>query len=379
MVLQIRPIRLLLALPKRPIPEGLCRAAAFATGLDLIRFPVVALDPACGARLCRSPMAARSSAHAQGKLDARYTATLAGIPLGKGAWVIDVTDIEYVAAASGMTTGLVRVFTGGQGSGASRGGIVSGNFAPASYSASISTDKKTEEISITLNGGNVKEYSITPESPLPPKAIPVTDAHRRNVIDPMTASLVRAPGKDDLLMPESCKRHMAVFDGRIRYDLDFAYKRMDKVKADKGYAGPGFGLRGLFLAGRGPCARPRGDQIPDRAARHGSVAGADRRHARAGAVPVLGADAAWARRAGGDAVHLDAAAVQGEREDAIRFAGAGSYPRNSRYPRAGHRLDSCRGWTRSPRVNVSAPKWRAKTPESTRSCGVGREWLYISR
>lgn len=67
---------------------------------------------------------ARSGAHAQGKLDARYTATLAGIPLGKGAWIIDVTDTDYVAAASGMTTGLVKVFTGGKGSGASRGGIV---------------------------------------------------------------------------------------------------------------------------------------------------------------------------------------------------------------------------------------------------------------
>jgi hypothetical protein len=201
---------------------------------------------------------ARSSAHAQGKLDARYTATLAGIPLGKGAWIIDVTDTEYVAAASGMTTGLVKVFTGGQGSGAARGGIVSGSFVPASYSASISTDKKTEDIRVTLSGGNVKEYSITPESPLPPKAIPVTDAHRRNVIDPMTASLVRAPGKDDPLNAESCKRHMAVFDGRIRYDLDFAYKRMDKVKADKGYAGPALVCSVYFS--------PVAGHVPERAA-----------------------------------------------------------------------------------------------------------------
>ena len=29
-----------------------------------------------------------------------------------------------------------------------------------------------------------------------------------------------------------------MFDGRMRYDLQFAYKRMDKVKADKGYDGP---------------------------------------------------------------------------------------------------------------------------------------------
>jgi hypothetical protein len=195
---------------------------------------------------------------AQGKVDARYTATLAGIPLGKGAWVIDITDNEYVAAASGITTGLVRVFTGGQGSGAARGSIVAGNFTPASYSATISTDKKTEDVRITLSGGSVKEYSLTPESPLPPKAVPVTDSHRRNVVDPMTASLVRVPGKDDPLNAEACKRHMAIFDGRIRYDLDFAFKRMDKVKADKGYAGPALVCSVYFS--------PVAGHVPDRAA-----------------------------------------------------------------------------------------------------------------
>ena len=29
-----------------------------------------------------------------------------------------------------------------------------------------------------------------------------------------------------------------MFDGRLRYDLQLAFKRMDKVKADKGYQGP---------------------------------------------------------------------------------------------------------------------------------------------
>ncbi len=111
---------------------------------------------------------------------------------------------------------------------------------------------------MTLNGGSVKEYSIKPEQPLPPKAVPVIDSHRRNVIDPMTASLVRAPGKDDPLNPDSCKRHMAVFDGRIRYDLDFAYKRMDKVKAEKGYQGPAF-VCSVFFS-------PVAGHVPDRPA-----------------------------------------------------------------------------------------------------------------
>jgi hypothetical protein len=39
-------------------------------------------------------------------------------------------------------------------------------------------------------------------------------------------------GKDD------CQRMLPVFDGRRRYDLKLTFKRMDTVKADKGYAGP---------------------------------------------------------------------------------------------------------------------------------------------
>ena len=41
------------------------------------------------------------AALAQGRLDARYEATLAGIPVGKGAWTIDISDDQFSAAASG--------------------------------------------------------------------------------------------------------------------------------------------------------------------------------------------------------------------------------------------------------------------------------------
>src|SRR6267143_1039090 len=96
-------------------------------------------------------------AHAQGKLDARYTASLAGVPIGRGAWVIDIADDQYTAAASGRTTGLLRVFASGDGSSAVRGHVRNGNLIPASYASSITTDKRTEELRITLSGGNVKD------------------------------------------------------------------------------------------------------------------------------------------------------------------------------------------------------------------------------
>src|SRR6266446_359053 len=80
-----------------------------------------------------------TGAGAQGKLDARYVATLAGVPIGKGAWVIDIGDDQFTAAASGMTTGLLRVFATGQGNAASRGAVRSDSHVP-SFLALRSTD-----------------------------------------------------------------------------------------------------------------------------------------------------------------------------------------------------------------------------------------------
>lgn len=175
---------------------------------------------------------------AQGKLEARYAASLAGIPVGTGSWVVDIDATHYTAAASGITTGLMRVFTGGQGTSAAKGILSGGKLMSSVYAATITTRKKTDEIRLTIANGNVKEFKLDPPADNDPERLPITEAHQHGVLDPMTAMLVRAPGTGDPLSPEACQRTLAIFDGRLRYDLRLAYKRMDNVKAEKGYAGP---------------------------------------------------------------------------------------------------------------------------------------------
>jgi uncharacterized protein DUF3108 len=181
---------------------------------------------------------ATSSAFAQGRLDAHYEATLAGIPVGKGAWTIDISDDSFSAAASGGTSGLLKAFAGGSGTGSSQGRVINGALVASNYSASTTTSKKTESIRIVLSNGNVKEYAIEPEPPVDPDRLPVTDAHRRGVFDPMTGSMLRVPGTGDPLSPDACRTGAAIFDGRMRYDLKLDFKRMETVKAEKGYRGP---------------------------------------------------------------------------------------------------------------------------------------------
>src|ERR1700680_2411192 len=183
-------------------------------------------------------LAPQHTALAQGKLEARYEATLAGIPIGKGAWTIDIAEDQFSAAAIGGTSGLLKAFAGGSGTGASQGRVVNGALVATAYSASTTTSKKSEATHMVLSNGTAREYGIEPEPPVDADRIPITDAHRRGVYDPMTGSMLRVPGTSDPLSPEACRTGAAIFDGRMRYDLKLDYRRMETVKAEKGYQGP---------------------------------------------------------------------------------------------------------------------------------------------
>ena len=217
------------------------------------RFPFDAAPAAFAAAVCAMAALAADASHGAAaqvasaqaaqvagpvRLDAEYSATLAGLPIGHGNWVIEVTDEQYSAAASGSTTGLLRVFTSARGTGATRGSFSGEQLMPTSYVATIDWDRKIDDVRIAMAGGNVKEFSAEPPLIPYPDRIPVTDADRRGVVDPMSSTISHVGGTGDPVSPQACGRKVAVFDGRVRYDLRSEFKRMEKVKAERGYQGP---------------------------------------------------------------------------------------------------------------------------------------------
>ncbi len=199
---------------------------------------------------------APQAAAAQGRLEAKYEATLAGIAVGKGSWTIEIGDDAFSAAAQGGTAGLMKAFSGGTGSGASQGRVVNGALVANAYTATTTTQKKSETIRMVLANGTVKDFSIDPTPPVDPNRVVVTEAHRKNVLDPMTGSMLRVAGNGELLSPDSCRTGAGIFDGRMRYDLKLDFKRMETVKAERGYHGPALVCAVYF--------NPVSGYIPDR-------------------------------------------------------------------------------------------------------------------
>jgi hypothetical protein len=189
-------------------------------------------------------LAATASAFADARLDVRYKASitaiaeLKGVEIGKGALTVDITDDGYAAAGSAKVTGLARLVSRGEGSVAARGNFVSGKVSPLSYTSSSETDKKAEEIRISLANNAVTEFAVSPPTSQDKDRVPVTEQHRQGVVDPLSAAVITVPGTADLLARDSCNRTIPIFDGRQRYDLVFSYERTETATNVKGYSGP---------------------------------------------------------------------------------------------------------------------------------------------
>ena len=81
----------------------------------------------------------------------------------------------------------------------------------------------------------MKELAATPPSS---DRVPVTNSNRQGIVDPLTALLFSAAAAGEGMSQEACRRTLPIFDGQQRYDLKLAFKRMDKMTAEKGYGGP---------------------------------------------------------------------------------------------------------------------------------------------
>ena len=116
--------------------------------------------------------------------------------------MIVISDDHFTAAASGATAGVMRIFASGQGQSAVRGTISGGQLVPSTYESSIVTDKKYDEVRMIISSGTVKRVRCRSADGSEPRSVPLTDAHRRNVSDPMTASIFAFPA----LATPPCRR-----------------------------------------------------------------------------------------------------------------------------------------------------------------------------
>ena len=180
---------------------------------------------------------AGDSAQGEGNLDASYTISFARIPVGEMTATAVFGESEYALSVRARAGGALKaVLVDGEASFSTQGTIKGGHPVPTTFTSKIVSNTETSDVRMVLDEGNVKELAATP----PPSSdrVPVTNSNRQRIVDPLTALLFSGAAAGEGLTQETCLRTLPIFDGHQRYDLKLAFNRMDKVTAEKGYAGP---------------------------------------------------------------------------------------------------------------------------------------------
>jgi hypothetical protein len=167
-----------------------------------------------------------------------YAITLAGLPIGTAELTANLDGPRYRTNIQARLTGLAGAVTGGKGAADASGVITSAQPSPNAFAVTARNSNDQRTVRIGMTGGAVRAVSIEP--PFiddKPDRVPVKEAHKRGVLDPVSAILMPVFGRGEPISPATCNRTLPVFDGAARYDIVLSYAQTRQVEKP-GYQGP---------------------------------------------------------------------------------------------------------------------------------------------
>lgn len=181
--------------------------------------------------LLAAPMARAES------LSIDYDLSLIGLPIGRATLAGNADPGTYRLELTAQLTGLASIVSGGKGTAVATGSGLPSRVLPNSYLLTVSGSGPLQSIRLGLQSGNVTSIAIDPPLDPRPDRVPVTEQHKRGVLDPVSAFLMPVGGRGPVLDPSSCKRTLPVFDGGGRFDVVLNYRETTTLKF-RGYDGP---------------------------------------------------------------------------------------------------------------------------------------------
>lgn len=167
----------------------------------------------------------------------RYSVKMIGLPLGTAGLNGSFDAASYKLAVDAKLTGVAAMVSSTQGAATATGAVSQGRVAPASYANTSANSKETRTVRMAMTAGTVRGVDISPPFDDNAGRVPLTDAHKRNIVDPLSALVMPVPGSEPLVGPASCNRTLPIFDGYTRFDVSLSYVGTRQIKV-KGYEGP---------------------------------------------------------------------------------------------------------------------------------------------
>ncbi|MGH6877825.1 MAG: DUF3108 domain-containing protein [Rhizomicrobium sp.] len=163
-----------------------------------------------------------------------YSIAFWSIPFGATSYEARFANGGYAASSHFETSGIVSLFWQAIIDASVSGRVTGMALAPSQYDSFYRRgDSKKERVAVTFERSGVTTFA---DPPYDTTRYPVSDAQKREALDPMSAITLVLAGIDaDRTRP--CGTVAPVFDGRRRYNIEFAWVRDEPVKLGALYSG----------------------------------------------------------------------------------------------------------------------------------------------
>jgi hypothetical protein len=176
-------------------------------------------------------VAAPGDGAAAQSLEVGYAVSISGFPVGRAELRAEIHDRRYTVWFSGRISGLARLFSDARTEAQATGVIGDDRPLAEDYEHVWIEDGETETAGMHFSGRGVAEIELEPPLRRPERYVPLTAEHKADALDLVSAFLWPAPAG---AAPEACDRTLPLIDGKRRFDIGFAFNRMESFAAGDG-------------------------------------------------------------------------------------------------------------------------------------------------
>ena len=187
-------------------------------------------------RVAPAALLLAQAAHAE-TFRATYALSIIGLPIGQANAAAALEPDSYKVEIGLRLSGLAALVSKARGAATANGQIANSVVLPAAYANTTANATETRTVRMGLAAGTVRAVDISPPFFDMDGRVPVTEAHKTRIVDPVSALVMSVPQGEPLVGPSACDRTLPVYDGLVRFNVTLTYSGTKQVQT-KGYSGP---------------------------------------------------------------------------------------------------------------------------------------------
>ncbi|HRD78195.1 MAG TPA: DUF3108 domain-containing protein [Hyphomicrobiaceae bacterium] len=170
------------------------------------------------------------------QVHASYQVAFNGMDVGRFDFQSSITGSSYTLTGNAELSALLGAFSW-RGATRSFGTIAGENARPQSYLFDFAGTGKSGSLKMSFADNAVSGVTAVPTIPPTADTVPLTLAHLKGALDPLTAVIALSRGGTS-----PCARRVPVFDGKQRFDLVLSYKGQEGVREAQPSGQPGVAI-----------------------------------------------------------------------------------------------------------------------------------------